>query len=254
MKRIYIFDVDGTLTAPRQPMDSAFEQTFLAFCREHPVYLVTGSDRPKMEEQLPGSVIAATRGVFTCSAAELWVGDTVVYRRYHDFPEQVIGALEDFINESVYPHRFGNHVEHRTGMTNVSVPGRNANQLQRNAYFTWDEYANERADFIERFKTDFPDYDASAGGQISIDITPRGWNKAMALKVLKQRHHGARFTFFGDRMVEGGNDWPLASALCDDSPNNRSIPVNSHEETRQILAVMLNSGHAELPQLIRQHH
>ena len=46
MKR-FIFDVDGTLTPSRQPMDPQFKEWFLSFMEREKVWLVTGSDYPK---------------------------------------------------------------------------------------------------------------------------------------------------------------------------------------------------------------
>ena len=43
----YIFDVDGTITPSRKEIVHEFWAPFLIFCREHDVYLVTGSDREK---------------------------------------------------------------------------------------------------------------------------------------------------------------------------------------------------------------
>ena len=40
----FIFDVDGTLTPSRKEIKHEFWAPFLIFCREHDVYLVTGSD------------------------------------------------------------------------------------------------------------------------------------------------------------------------------------------------------------------
>ena len=48
----YIFDVDGTLTPSRGRIDKDFEKFFLDFTKKHNVYLVTGSDYEKTEEQL----------------------------------------------------------------------------------------------------------------------------------------------------------------------------------------------------------
>ena len=46
-EKAYIFDVYGTLTPSRGVMDAEFKELFLAFAKEHNVYLITGSDRPK---------------------------------------------------------------------------------------------------------------------------------------------------------------------------------------------------------------
>ena len=48
----FIFDIDGTLTLSRQPIDTSFEAYMIVFCCKYPVYLVTGSDRQKTIDQI----------------------------------------------------------------------------------------------------------------------------------------------------------------------------------------------------------
>ncbi len=235
MNHIYLFDVDGTLTEPRQPIDPDFARFFELFCRTHTVYLVSGSDLPKLKEQLPTSIIASAQGVFSCSAAELWVDGKTIYQLDHQFPKDLIEALESFVEMSQYPRRFGNHIEYRTGMLNVSVIGRNAQKSDRQSYFAWDRQEEERSAFIKRFIETFSDYEASAGGEISIDIVPKGWNKSRALAVLKQDKPNGIITFFGDRMQPGGNDYPLARALQEDSPLHQVMSVANFNETWTLL-------------------
>jgi phosphomannomutase len=52
MKRNYVFDVDGTLTPSRLPIDKGFEKFFLKWMEGKNVYLVTGSDKDKTVEQV----------------------------------------------------------------------------------------------------------------------------------------------------------------------------------------------------------
>ena len=43
----YIFDIDGTLTPSRLPIDPEFEKFFLEWMKDKKVYFVTGSDKDK---------------------------------------------------------------------------------------------------------------------------------------------------------------------------------------------------------------
>lgn len=230
MKKIYAFDVDGTLTQPRQPIDQAFETFFQSFASENTVYLITGSDRPKIEEQLPGQTMSLCAGVFTCSGAELWRGDDLVYRKSHTFPEGLFQAAEYFIDTSPYPLRCGNHIERRPGMLNISVVGRDASTAQRKAYHEWEKNHNERKAFIESLLAEFPRYEASAGGEISIDIVPAGWTKAVARGEIEKRHPGCSILFMGDKMGPEGNDRPLALELAQ-FPQHQSIAVSGWLDT-----------------------
>ena len=47
---IYIFDIDGTLTPSRNPINPVFKTFFQHFVKNNRVWLVTGSDKDKTIE------------------------------------------------------------------------------------------------------------------------------------------------------------------------------------------------------------
>ena len=57
MKINYLFDIDGTLTPPRSKMTSEFSFFFLNWMTGRNIYLVTGSDREKIIQQVPNSIL-----------------------------------------------------------------------------------------------------------------------------------------------------------------------------------------------------
>ena len=67
-ERVYLFDVDGTLTEPRQKIKTEIEDVFMSWVTSgKKVYLVTGSDISKTREQLGEDLIRSCLGAFTCS-------------------------------------------------------------------------------------------------------------------------------------------------------------------------------------------
>ena len=52
MNKIFIFDVDGTLTPSRLPMDEKFQEFFKEWVKKNTFYLVTTSDIAKLQEQM----------------------------------------------------------------------------------------------------------------------------------------------------------------------------------------------------------
>jgi len=48
-----IFDMDGTLTEPRQPISNEMIEVLRKLPNSYKKYLVTGSDMAKVEEQIP---------------------------------------------------------------------------------------------------------------------------------------------------------------------------------------------------------
>ena len=50
MRKVYIFDVDGTLTPSRIKMNKEFKEFFLEWAKGKKYYLVSGSNIEKMDE------------------------------------------------------------------------------------------------------------------------------------------------------------------------------------------------------------
>ena len=237
----FVFDVDGTLTPSRDKIDPYFEQFFIEFCGKNKVYLVTGSDFAKTQEQLGVNVLRSVQGIFSCSGnqyikRDIAVYDYKLYPAYNyiyqnDFTpsEELLNALNHELKVSGFSVRTGNHIENRIGMINFSVVGRNANKEERQLYVIWDEAINERGNICERLNTKFPELECVIGGETGIDIYPKGKNKAQI-----REHIEGPITFFGDRCDPGGNDYPLAK-IADVVYN-----VKSWEETEYILRMQYN--------------
>ena len=215
MKKVYLFDIDGTLTPPRQKMDENFAEFFLPFAKENIVYLATGSDIEKAREQVDKRILTMCQGVFACSGNEFWErGKRVYSREFHPRP-QLVTFLEQCVEDSDYHTKTGNHLEHRTGMLNFSVVGRNATLEQRQAYHEWDKRRRERMSIAVTLLAqpkEFGDVDVSIGGEISIDIYPKGKDKSQAVRTIRQLHD-LPIVFMGDKMGPNGNDFPVAKAL-----------------------------------------
>ncbi len=57
IKKVFIFDVDGTLTLPRKTIESDFQPIFEEFINNHDVFLASGSDFEKIKQQIPIKLI-----------------------------------------------------------------------------------------------------------------------------------------------------------------------------------------------------
>ncbi len=242
MTSVFIFDIDGTLTAPRQPMSRSMADFMERFAGSAAVFLVTGSDWPKVCEQVPERVRRLCQGIFCCAGAEHWRDEQRIAHRPFEFPEDLIVRFTGLVNVSPYPYRLGRHVERRTGLLNVSVVGRNADRKARAAYRKYDDQTGERGWIVEQLRLHFPDFDYSIGGDISIDIAPRGWSKAQVLPTVLAEVPDAAIRFFGDRMEVGGNDLPLADALGALAGDHVAFAVAGPDDTQSRLAALTEEG------------
>ena len=66
--KTWIFDVDGTLTPPRDLIDEEFEEFLYDWILQNSTYLCSGSDLHKLREQLSSRILFNVFGVFTCMA------------------------------------------------------------------------------------------------------------------------------------------------------------------------------------------
>jgi len=205
----FIFDVDGTLTPSRGIIDLEFKAFFNSFCLMNDVYLVTGSDKPKTVEQISELTYNLCKRVYQCSGSDVWQGDENILKSEWILPIEARHWLEQVLDDSDFNIRTGNHIEHRTGMINFSIVGRNANAEQRAAYVKSDD-DGERNYIARAFNNFFPNLQATVGGETGIDISPRGADKSQILRDFKEDD---TIHFYGDAMFKSGNDYPLAEAL-----------------------------------------
>jgi len=206
----FIFDVDGTLTPSRGIIDPDFKIWFLDFCQSNRVYLVTGSDYPKTEEQLGKDVLDRIKLLFNCSGNEVYHKKSLIQSNIWIPDADVTDWLEKELRNSKFPLRTGNHIEKRAGTLNFSVLGRNCTLKERQLYIKWDEESRERERISLAFNHKFSDLEARIGGETGLDIFPKGKDKSQVLSLIPKEE---KLYFFGDKNTPGGNDFPLALAI-----------------------------------------
>jgi len=233
MNKVFIFDVDGTLTPSRLQMTEKFLEFFNGWSKRNPFYLVTGSDLNKTKEQVPDFILERAEVIFTCCGNQMWRDNELVYDNKFELTSKLKSLLDVVLMGSPYPHRYGNHIEDRGSMVNFSIVGRDCTQEQREEFFEWDNKHQERKKISEVIKHKFPELDAVIGGQISIDIYPKGHDKSQIFKHIEEIENfncPDEYIFIGDRTEKGGNDYPLAK-LMEKTPNCKFHQVEDYRKT-----------------------
>lgn len=250
MKKLALFDVDGTLTLPRKAASPDMLVFMQQLRREGnvDVGIVGGSDLSKIAEQLSGGDVDALLDAYDYVFAE---NGLVAYRGRTLLGEASIrdflgeGRLHAIINfalryvaDLVLPVKRGTFVEFRKGMLNVSPIGRNCSQSERDAFEAYDNIHHIRAQFIATLKDAFPDLGLtySIGGQISFDVFPSGWDKTYCLQFVEALYPPGGICFFGDKTHPGGNDHEIF-----EDPRTQGITVTGPDHTRDVCQSMFMS-------------
>jgi phosphomannomutase len=228
----YLFDIDGTLTPHRQPMVKSFKSFFADWIskkrdQKDKVFLVTGSDKDKTIEQIGLPMWRFVDGSYQNCGNQLYRKGKLIKESQWRISAYLRLDILLLMEKSPFFGLAENNIEERSGMANISCIGRSATREQRETYYKYDKNCGERQKIIEHLSLSYPKLDFSIGGQISIDIYPRGKDKSQVLQDMV-----GKTMFFGDR-CEGGNDHHI-SRKSDEYYN-----VNGWEETYEILNKML---------------
>jgi phosphomannomutase len=226
-----IFDMDGTLTEPRQAISQEMMDSLRAVSNSYKLYLVTGSDLVKVEEQIPVSfLLEIFEKVFVCNGTRVYntsldeddesgvmqpelIHKVILTDHYSQSDiNYLISRLSGLAAETHTKYKTGTFVEWRESQINFSLIGRGCSDEQRQDYVLWDRKSNERARTVDLLKKEFQGWglEFSIGGQISIDITRAGWDKTYAFNHIQESP--LECVFFGDKTTAGGNDHEIAKS------------------------------------------
>jgi phosphomannomutase len=238
---LLLFDIDNTLTLPRDVIDPEFE-TFLytQIKKLAKIAIVTGADLAKIYEQMGKRVLSEFDYIFPENGiVHIENGVEVQKSSFKEkFGEEILTEFINFtlryIADLKLPFKRGTFIEFRNGMINISPTGRQCSKEERHIFHDFDTRHQIRVKMIQALKENFQDVDLTyaIGGQISFDVYPNGWDKSFCLSRLpcdkfKEIH------FFGDQTKQGGNDFEIY-----EHPLTIGHHVNSYKDTQKILSEM----------------
>lgn len=243
-KILYLFDVDGTLTKPRQVITEKFKRFLLDKVKPQvSVGLVSGSDYAKIVEQMNGSEVAdqfdyvfCENGLVQYRASKLISSESILGHMGEKMLQEVINFALGYMSKLELPAKRGNFVEFRSSMINICPVGRSCSQAERDEFVVFDKKHDIRLKFVKALEENFQDSGLmfALGGQISVDVFPNGWDKTYCLKHVAN-HDFNEIHFFGDKTNAGGNDYEIYN-------DTRTIghQVTSPDDTMKQLVQSLN--------------
>lgn len=244
-KTLLLFDIDGTLTAPRlhvtKDMLNMLEQ--LSCSDKIDLGFVGGSDLNKQIEQLGRENLKLFKWRFSENGLMSYHNDELIHKTSiidnlgENKYQKLINVCLDVLSTTTTPIKRGNFIELRNGMINISPIGRSCSQKERDEFDVWDKQNKCRDKMIRKIKFELNslhnfNLQFSIGGQISVDIFPQGWDKTYCLQFVENKYDD--IYFFGDKTLPGGNDYELFI-----HPRVKGISVNSHLDTMESLKPFL---------------
>jgi phosphomannomutase len=249
MTKALIFDMDGTLTPSRHPVPKKVLKALRKIRGKYKLYLVTGSNFSKVEEQFGwDKVIEIFEKVMCCNGTTVFqtsldpddehgnlepdlIHKVSLIDHYSQADlNHVISVLLKYAAKNHTKYKTGTFVEWRDSQINFSLIGRNCSQAQREDYAKWDKKSGDRDRAIKFLEKEFKSYGLAfrKGGQISIDISRNEWSKAYAFENIDEKPEDC--VFFGDNIVPIGNDWEIAK-MC-----GKFHAVDGPDEFLEVLA------------------
>jgi len=210
-KKLYLFDIDGTLCSPRQPMTEEFEEKFLKTFEDKEFALVSGACIRDILNQIPLSVAVKAKLIFASSGNHVWANGVELHKYDFTPPSSLIKYLEFELENSDWTgERTGKHIDYRVGAINYSTIGIGSSQEVRDSYATWDRYMKERNRIRNYIISRYPRVECSIGGQVSVDIYEKGKGKEQLIDIIPS---DTSLIFVGDKIYEGGNDYKLGMSI-----------------------------------------
>jgi HAD superfamily hydrolase (TIGR01484 family) len=253
--RLFIFDLDGTLVESKAPMDSEMAELFSHLLEKMPVAVISGAGFPQFEEQLllplrpyhPSfdrlSLFPTTgSAMYVCKDGASW---TEVYRDVlsSEDKERISSALHDAEGAIGYSDPspvYGAVLEDRGSQETFSALGNDVVKdlgvaagvsLKRK----WHEESDRRPELVSELRKQLPDFEIRMGGLTSIDITPKGRDKAYGVRKILEafRISPADALFVGDALGPEGNDAPAQETGV------RIHAVSGPEDTKNLIRSFL---------------
>lgn len=258
MKNVVLFDLDGTLTPPRQRITAENHSKILSLLKHARVGIVTGSTLSYVIEQVDPDLFQAGLEVFPCNGTEHWrweggswmmLSQPISMRDYlgNDWRQlhKVLHGMQGDVME-VMPEvpLTGHFVSYRGSMVNWCPIGREAGPDERKIFEDLDASLKIRVGLLvtlrDRLSSISKKLTLKLGGSTSFDIYPQGWDKSY---VLGRFADDEVIWFVGDRCGPTGNDYEIYEAL---RAHERSFKVDGPDETPYaIYDIMLRIGAAD---------
>lgn len=243
MKKLIVFDLDGTLAPSKSSLASQTAKLLHDLLGVIQVAVISGGAWAQFEKQLLTDLPHDDRLVNlsllpTCGTKffqykgtwkELYSEDLTAEQK-----RKIVDSLNKAAGEAGYHAEkiWGEVIEDRGSQVTFSALGQQAPLAEKEK---WDPDFAKRKKITAILKTLIPEFSVRMGGATSIDVTKPGIDKAYGMGKLRDILHFSlkEMVYIGDALFPGGNDYPAEQAGV------VSIPVKGPDETNLVIETII---------------
>jgi phosphomannomutase len=243
MKRLIVFDLDGTLAESKASIDAEMAQLLDSLLRIVRVSVISGGAWEQFEKQVlahlsPDERLKNLSLLPTCGTKfyQFEAGWKLLYSE--DFTDaekkKIIDSLKQAIpaSDCKADKVWGEIIEDRGSQITFSGLGQQAPLDEKKK---WDPDFTKRKGIKAILDKLIPEFSVRLGGATSVDVTKHGIDKAYGIRKLRDVIGVpiAEMIFVGDAVFPGGNDYPAKEAGA------LSIEVRDPGETKRVIEAIL---------------
>ena len=247
MKKLIVFDLDGTLAQSKSSLDDEMAGLLGRLLNVVNVAIISGGNWPQFEKQvlshLPqGADLENLSLLPTCgtkfyryrSAWELLYSEDFSAdekRKITDSLTQVAASSSLHIEKT-----WGDVIEDRGSQITFSALGQQAPIEEKEK---WDPDFAKRQVMKASLDKLLPEFSVRLGGSTSIDVTKPGIDKAYGIRKLRDTLGIpiSEMIFVGDALFPGGNDYPAEQAGAE------PIRVRDPDESKRVIEAIIACLH-----------
>ena len=250
MKKVIAFDLDETVTETRSPITEEMSQLMEQLLKKYQVCVISGGGLGQFKKQLlanlkvepaelPKLHLMPTCGTryYTYNLAIRSWDEVYAEELTEEERKTIIAAFNSSIDElpGYRPDNpIGGVVEDRGTQITYAALGQDASPVDKKA---WDPSGEKKQKLRDLVAKKIPQFEVHVAGTTSVDVTKKGINKAHGMKKLMEilGVNKEDILFVGDRLFEGGNDYPVKLMGID------TIAVSGFEETPSVIRKILSA-------------
>jgi phosphomannomutase len=243
MKRLIIFDLDGTLAESKLPLDAEMATLLARLLEVVAVAVISGGAWAQFEKQvlslLPQGDRLKTLSLLPTCGTKFYRYEGTWRPLYSEDlgteeKKEIVGALNKALELSGFTaeKRWGDLIVDRGTQITFSALGQEAPLDEKKK---WDPDFKKREKIKAILEPLIAKFSIRLGGSTSIDITRPGIDKAYGVKKLHETLGVAieDMVFVGDALFPGGNDYPAKQAGV------VSIEVRDPDETKRVIEAII---------------